>query len=131
MPSLLPLFEARRESGVAGPHFLDLGTTWRSAVSLTLRTHYLRVRVHGTHQIECQVGLTWKMWRRKNLLLLPEIEGQYSVFQPITLTLYQFRYPSYFGVLGLELSHYISYWPNFWQLAEDISLRLPLQMSLL
>jgi len=51
--------------------------------------------------------LARKLWRRKNLLLLSEIEDQYSVFQPITYTLQQVRYPIYFGVLGLELNHYI------------------------
>jgi hypothetical protein len=51
--------------------------------------------------------LAWKLWRRKNLLLLPEIEDQYSVFQPIAYTLQTVRYPSYLGVLGLELNHYI------------------------
>lgn len=68
MPSLLLLREDIRGSGVRAPHFLDLGNIWRSAVSLTLRTHYLVLRLPVTHQTECQLGLAWKLWRSKKPL---------------------------------------------------------------
>jgi hypothetical protein len=62
-------------SGCIDPHFLDLGTSWRWAVSFTLRPLYPRERAPDTPWME-EVGWTsepvWTTW--KKFLTLPELE---------------------------------------------------------
>jgi hypothetical protein len=64
------------ESGCIDPRILDLDTSWRWVVSLTLRSRYPQERASGTHLIGCWVSPRTSVddVERRKILSLPRLK---------------------------------------------------------
>jgi hypothetical protein len=95
--------------GCIDPHFLDLGTSWRWAVSFTPRPLYPRERAPGTHCIggwvDPRAGLDMAKWK---FLTLPGIEPRPLSRPARSQSLYRLRYPGSMCSLNIY-QYYIFY----------------------
>jgi hypothetical protein len=82
-------------SGCIDTHYLDLGTSWRSAVSFTPRPLYPREKAPGTHCIGGWVSPRAGLGDTKMItfLTLPRLELRPLGRPARSLSLYRLRYP--------------------------------------
>jgi hypothetical protein len=94
-------------NGYINPHFLDLGTSWRSVVSFTPLPLYPEKRAHRIHWIGGWVGPRAGLHtvEKRNILILPGLELRPLGRSAHSQSLYRLRHPGpYLTKVSIKIS---------------------------